>query len=235
MSDIQGNNRTTQNSSGGTSRGAQGSRPRRTPKGLVVLIVLGVALIVCALAILGRNVLVSREAGSASSDTLVELSSAIEARAESASSSSAAIVWQLDREMPTIEIDGLEYIGIISVPSLNIELPVLASWDADALATSACVYSGSYYTDDLVIGGYNYSSQFGALLGAEIGADVYLTNVDGRRIHYLISNRETLRSTAVDDLTDNRQNSESPSDWDLTLFTSDLSGSTPTAVRCVRQ
>lgn len=238
MSDTQDYERTTQDSASvdGPLQGAQGSRPRRTSPGLVALIVLGIALIVGALAILGRNIVVSREAGTVSQDTLAQLDAAIEERTSSASAdASTAIVWQLDREMPTVEIDGASYIGVISIPSLNIELPVLASWDSDGLTTAACVYSGSYYTDDLVIGGYNYASQFGALLNAEIGVDVYLTNVDGRRIHYIVSNRETLRSTAIDDLTENRQNSQSPSDWDLTLFTSDFSGSTPTAVRCIRQ
>ena len=201
---------------------------------LWLTVIAGVALLALAVALVARNLGESRAADQAAGETLAQLDGQIADRAASASAE-GAIVWQLDREMPTAWVDGRDWIGVISIPSLNIELPILATWDEGALRTGACRYSGSYYTDDLVVGAYNYSSFFGPLLNAQVGVDVYLTNADGRRIRYTVSNRETLRATAVSQLVENRQNSDAASDWDLTLFTCDVSGTARCAVRCVRQ
>lgn len=136
--------------------------------------------------------------------------------------------------MPTKVVDGREYIGELEIPSLSLRLPVQASWDYDRLRVSPCRYTGSYATDDLVICGHNYPSHFRGLLGVDIGADVYLNTVDGQRIHYLVTNREILRPTAIDQMVQNQGNSDSSADWDLTLFTCTIGGRTRCSVRCVR-
>ncbi len=131
--------------------------------------------------------------------------------------------------MPTVELDGSLYIGILEIPSLSLSLPVMENWDYDKLKIAPCRYSGSYYMNDLVICGHNYAKHFASLLHISIGADVYFTNMDGQVIHYVVTNRETVWPTQVDVMIDNTLEG-----WDLTLFTCYTGGQTRCAVRCTR-
>jgi sortase A len=133
------------------------------------------------------------------------------------------------QEMPVIEIDGTDYIGVLEIPSLGLSLPVAAEWDYTRLKNSPCRYTGSYYTDDLVICGHNYAKHFSPIRRVSIGSDVYFTNVNGEVIHYVVVNRETVQPTAVEEMIDN-----TIAGWDLTLFTCNLGGQTRCAVRCER-
>jgi LPXTG-site transpeptidase (sortase) family protein len=120
--------------------------------------------------------------------------------------------------------------------ALDKKLPVLEDWSYENLKISPCRYSGGYYTDDLVICGHNYYRHFTPVkdnLG--MGEDVYFTSVEGLTIHYVVTNRETVEPTAVEQMIENTSNSEtSLLDWDMTLFTCNLGGQTRCAVRCSR-
>lgn len=81
--------------------------------------------------------------------------------------------WRYGQTMPVTLVDGFQYIGILEIPSLGIRLPVMDTWDYDRLRISPCLYSGSYYTDDMVICGHNYQRHFSPIKGVDIDADVY--------------------------------------------------------------
>lgn len=142
-----------------------------------------------------------------------------------------------DLTMPTVTVDGFAYIGRIVIPSISIDLPVMAEWDEEQLRVSPCLYTGNYHTDDMVICAHNYDSHFGQLLGIGIGEKVIFTAVDGVVYNYIISNRETLQPTAIEDMILNINNAAGEGgleDWDLTLFTCHIGGQTRCAVRCLR-
>lgn len=128
-------------------------------------------------------------------------------------------------EMETKEIDGALYIGILEIPALELTLPVRENWSYDALKLSPCRYSGSYYTNDLVICAHNYASHFNGLRTIAMGEDVYFTAVGGRTYHYVITNRETLNP-------DEAERMSTPDGWDLTLFTCYIGGATRCTIRC---
>ena len=134
-----------------------------------------------------------------------------------------------NKGMPSEEIDGWLYIGILDIPSLGLHLPVMQDWDYEKLKASPCRYIGSYYSDDMVICAHNYAEHFGFIKWVDIGADVYFISVDGKIYHYQVSNRETVRPIDIKDMIDNTE-----VDWDMTLFTCNLDGQTRCAVRCVR-
>lgn len=137
--------------------------------------------------------------------------------------------------MPTKMIDGYEYIGILEIPSESLTLPVMSKWDYDRLKIAPCRFTGSYYSNDLVICGHNYSKHFSLIKWMDIGEDIYFINVEGLTIHYIVVNRETLQPTDVDLMVDNKNNNkESTMDWDMTLFTCNIGGQTRCAVRCSR-
>lgn len=194
-----------------------------------VLIALGAALIVAALALVAYNFWDSDRAGNEAAQIEQQLETG---KVEDAGD---GLPVPDDGKMPVKRIGGYEYIGTIEVPSLHMKLPVMYEWDYSRLSIAPCRYSGSYWTDDLVICGHNYGTHFSPLRWVDIGADVYFTNVKGLRIHYVIGNRETVQPTSVEQMIENDKNSERSDDWDLTLFTCNLGGQTRCAVRCLRE
>ena len=131
-----------------------------------------------------------------------------------------------EMEMPTAEIDSDRYIGLLNIPSLGLELPIMTDWSEQKLKLTPCRYAGSVYTDDLVIAGHNYRSHFGKLVNLTEGDEITFTDVDGNLFFYEVAARETLMPTAVEEMTSG--------DWDLTLFTCTFSGSNRTTLRCER-
>lgn len=51
-----------------------------------------------------------------------------------------------DMEMPTQEIEGNDYIGVLEIPSLGLSLPVMSEWSYPRLKLAPCRYHGSAYT-----------------------------------------------------------------------------------------
>lgn len=129
-----------------------------------------------------------------------------------------------DRELPVLEVDGYRYIGTVSIPALNAELPVQEDWSLVLLKSSPCRYKGSPYQGDLIICAHNYAAHFGGLRDLQPGDEVTFTDVEGNEFHYTVAELETLAGTAVEEM-------ESGA-WDLTLFTCTPGGQMRVTVRC---
>lgn len=227
-------------------------RKKRSRTG-IGLIVIGILCCLGAAALAGYNMADSKRAGKASEEILALLVEEIqnppdpEETEENGSSVQGRVRYhRLDipldpraeiPEMATILIDGYEYIGMIAIPSLeNLELPVMKDWDYDRLKISPCLYTGSYYTNDMVICAHNYDEHFGPLLNdLQLGADVYFVTTGGERIHFVVINKEVVAPTDIEVMIENSRNQEdSEHEWDLTLFTCNYGGQTRCAVRCTR-
>lgn len=133
-----------------------------------------------------------------------------------------------EKSSKTMNIDGMNFLGILSVPSKNLELPILADYSYELLDTAPCRYSGSYDSDDLVIGGHNYRSHFSKLKSIKNGEEIFFTSFDGIVYKYSVLRVEILEPTQIEDLI-NKQNTD---DWDLTLFTCTSSGAARCVIRC---
>ena len=77
------------------------------------------------------------------------------------------------------EIGCYEYIGYISIPKLELELPVMAEWDYDRLKIAPCRHFGSPESDDLVIAAHSYKNHFGRLGRLEAEDVVVFTDMEG--------------------------------------------------------
>ena len=135
-----------------------------------------------------------------------------------------------DRKMPALSLEGSDYIGILSIPYLDLELPVLSVLTDDALQITPCLYSGSVYGNDMVIGAHNYDSHFGNISSLVMGASVFFTDAENNLYEYEVANIETLRPEQTEELTKKQRTN----DWDLTMFTCNYSGSERITVRCNR-
>lgn len=198
-----------------------------------LLITLGILLIAAAIGLAGYNLWDAGRAQKAAEEITGQLISEIESKVEDGKTAAPYI--DPNTPMPVEVIDGYEYIGVLEIPSEGLSLPVMKEWDYTRLKISPCRFTGSYYSDDLVICAHNYMKHLGPLLQIGIGEDIYFTNVDGLSIRYIVTNRETVEPTAVEQMIENTSNSEtSLLDWDLTLFTCNLGGQTRCAVRCSR-
>lgn len=127
-------------------------------------------------------------------------------------------------EMPVIEIDGYRYIGTLTIPVLDLELPVMEDWDYSQLRVAPCRYAGSVYEGNMILCAHNYAVHFGRLKNLLEGDEVIFTDVDGNAFTYAVAQVETLMPTAIDQMRSG--------DWDLTLFTCTLGGRTRVTVRC---
>ncbi len=131
-----------------------------------------------------------------------------------------------EKEMTVLEIDGQGYIGFVGLTSLNIELPVMADWSDTQLKTAPCRYTGSIYTDDLVIMAHNYDRHFGALSELRIGDSVSFTDMDAETTLYEVVALDVLAPTDIEVMT--------AGEYDLTLFTCTYGGKSRVTVRCNR-
>lgn len=127
-------------------------------------------------------------------------------------------------EMPVKTIDGIDYIGTLSIPALELELPVISQWSYPGLQVAPCRYVGSVYMDDLCICAHNFTRHFGNLKNLSIGDEVVYTDMDGNVFHYQVGEVTILDPTAIDEMVH--------SEWDLSLFTCTLGGRTRVTVRC---
>lgn len=190
----------------------------RTRRRGTACLVLGLLLLAAALSLTAYNLWEGNRADQAAQSIADQLRQKIEEAQKSIAP---------DAQMPALEIDGNRCIGLLEIPSLDISLPVMEDWDYDKLKLSPCRYSGSYFTDDLVIAGHNYIRHFGPLRRIRLGSDVYFTNVKGKVWHYTVDNIETLQPGQIGEMTE--------SDGDLTLFTCTLGGQSRCTVRCVKE
>ena len=134
------------------------------------------------------------------------------------------IIDPFDEEMTVKEINGYGYIGYISIPSLNIDLPVMSEWDYGRLKISPCRYYGSTKTDNLVIAAHNYIVHFKYIGRLNQGDAVVFTDMDANIHNYKVDSVELLMPTDVDKVKD--------SGSDLILYTCTYGGAKRIVVRC---
>lgn len=127
-------------------------------------------------------------------------------------------------EMATVTVDGHRCIGVLSVPVLELELPVLTDWSYAKLKTAPCHYYGTYYQKDFVIAAHNYPAHFGRLSELQPGDLVLFTAVDGTVYSYEVVLLETLQEEAMKEMI--------TSGFDLTLYTCTAGGGNRVTVRC---
>lgn len=132
----------------------------------------------------------------------------------------------LSPELPSVEIDGHDYVGSIELPRFEIELPVMAEWDYDRLKIAPCRQFGSSRTDDLVIAAHNYTNHFGRLKELKCGDTVLFTDMERIVNTYTVDRVETL----APDNPEAVRNSDS----DMVLYTCTVGGSARVAVFCRR-
>lgn len=131
-------------------------------------------------------------------------------------------------EMPVRVVDDQEYIGILEISDISVKLPVISRMSYPKLKKAPCRYSGSAYTDDLVIGAHCYEKFFARLKNVSSGAQIKFTDMDGNVFIYRAVSKETIDEKNDDEL--------KSGEWALSLFTCPVMTNTDKRIvlRCER-
>jgi sortase A len=130
----------------------------------------------------------------------------------------------LPQEMLTTQVNGYDCIGILSIPVLELELPVLTDWSYPKLRIAPCHYFGSYYEKNFVIAAHNYQSHFGRLSTLQPKDLILFTDIAGNVYYYEVVLLETLPGNATEEMI--------TSGFDLSLYTCTPGGASRVTVRC---
>ena len=185
------------------------------------LIILGLLLVIIALAIVGNNVYKELYANKSSINAIDQLVEFIPTE-----NSIPNYILEPNMDMPVIEVDGWNYIGIINIESLNVTLPVIEEWSDEASYISPCRYYGSAYKDNMIIAAHNFSSHFGKISNLTNEDRIVFTDTQGNSFTYVPVSLEVLKGTDVESMINN--------ECDLTLFTCTIGGQNRVTVRCER-
>lgn len=111
----------------------------------------------------------------------------------------------------TVEIDGADYMALLTIPTLGLELPVDDTCTYSKLANTPCMFTGSIQENNLIIAAHNYAAHFGSISQLDMGDVVTLLDASGVLHTYTYLSQETVDGNDLEGLCSG--------DWDLTLFT----------------
>lgn len=196
-----------------------------------IFIILGAVLLLASLSLVLWNNYESACAEKAANKVLSEL---IDKMPETTVKSSDVQAKKVDEYVsesasyvPTIEVDGNLYIGVIYIPSIETELPVMKDWSYANLDIAPCRYYGSIQHENLIIAAHNYATFFDRIQELNTGDEIIFVTADGISYEYEVIQSELIDGGNSYLMRDNQDN------WDLTLFTCTWSGYSRVTVRAV--
>ena len=187
-----------------------------------ILVIIGVFLILISLTMTIYNKYEDLKAGKDANETLNIIKNEITSQKHVVDTLPTDEV----REMKTININGDEFIGTITIPSINLELPVLSKFSNSNLKKAPCRYYGNLFTNDLIICAHAYETFFANLNKLKQNDLIIFTDVDGNVYTYEVLEVEVLKPTDVDKMVNN--------EFDLTLYTCTYDNTGRITVRCNR-
>ena len=90
-----------------------------------------------------------------------------------------------DNTMPSLPVEGTDFVGIIEMPRFESALPVCAAWGESS--KYPCRFSGSVYNGTLQIGATTQKGQYDFYREISVGDKVYLTDMEGNRYTFEIT------------------------------------------------
>ena len=169
------------------------------------LVAAGALLLLAGALLAGQNLLTERRAARQTADLLAAVETRIAAPADLPAPEVTGDPWA-----------GYEVIGVVGLPDLGLSLPVLADYTQDLLAVAPCRYTDDLALEpgQLVVAGHNYRTHFGRLGELSPGSRITWQNLDGVTYTYTV--------TEVTEIDAGDREALEQGDWDLTLFTCDV-------------
>ncbi|MBQ9690519.1 MAG: hypothetical protein IJV62_00175 [Eggerthellaceae bacterium] len=129
-------------------------------------------------------------------------------------------------DLPLISIHGTSYLGILEIPSMDIELAVQARWANKGYDNALGATQGWLEDERLAIEGRTATGQFLKLDTIAVDEAVYFTDMTGTKKAY--------RVFAIDTYDDAITTEEDDRAWDLAISAPDVFGTLRVSVKCMR-
>lgn len=126
--------------------------------------------------------------------------------------------------MPSMEVDGVNFVGLLEIPAYGIDLPIYEKWDKNRVEQYSCRYIGTMYNGSLVIGGSDNKGQLDCMKIITNGDYVYVTDMTGLRYCYEVVAVEYTKDVSTENL--------AKDEYDLTLFARSTYGLDYILIRC---
>ena len=205
----------------------------------LICVVLGTLLLIAAMSLVFYNRNENKKSGEAAETVLMELVEVIPAQppteppTEIPTAGDILAEYDIEpttvrKEETTVVIAENGYIGIVKIPDLQLELPVMSDWSYPKLNIAPCRYKGSVAEGDIIIAAHNYWSHFGRLSELGGGEVFTFTEADGTVHKYEITEIIQLDGRDIEGM-----DFGSAESWDMTLFTCTLGGQSRVTVRGV--
>lgn len=95
-----------------------------------------------------------------------------------------------ESEIPYVEYEGYQVIGIIKIPKIDLEYPILVETTEDSLQKSITRFGDGKVNEvgNLCLAGHNYinNSMFGDINKLENDDDIYITDLHGNEVTYKV-------------------------------------------------
>lgn len=192
-----------------------------------ICISVGASLLCVALILCVQNVQEEAHAQTASQTAVAEIVAQLPttpAQSTQAEPAPAATL-VVETDVPTVQVAQVDYMGVLTLPTLGLQLPVQSAWSYDALQDAPCRYQGTV-EEGLVIMAHNYNAHFGRLDELAVGDAITLQDAQGEVHAYTVAEVGKLYQTQVEEMI--------ATDAPLTLFTcNEYDNTERIVVRCV--
>ena len=198
----------------------------------MILLILGAVLILAAAVRLGLHAREAEQAGQAAQEALEAIqqteAAVIQHPTEETAPETTAPTGPSEPEsLEIFELEGDDYIGWITAPGYDRELPIMHQIQEDRLKKAPCLEKGSPITDNAVISGHNYRSHFLFLHSIQPGEEIWFTHLNGFRVEYTVTRCDLVDPTDLAAVL--------KADHDLVLYTCTSDGENRWAVYCDRK
>lgn len=169
--------------------------------------IIGIVLILSGIGLISYNLITDYISGKNSKEVLKELEVQLEGKIPPTDSD----IIDVNKEMDIIDVNGNKYIGIISIPSVDIKLPVINEYSKQNIKIAPVLYKGSIYKNNAIIIAHNTQSHFRKIQNLNIGDKVTFIDVNGNEFNYEVIKKENISEKDTKIMEEG--------EWDLTLFT----------------
>lgn len=203
-----------------------------------VLVLLGVVLLAAGLAVTGLSIWREERSGANAQQAMEQLRQQlpepIQPQQTHPTESAVTVTPEVEtlpeeeavQPMPEVVIDGIAYVGYLSIPALELELPVIGESNEENLEIAPCRFYGTVYQKNFVIGGHRYRRHFRKLSTLGYGERLSFTDMAGNVFTYEVAELEVIEPYEAEYLCSG--------DWDLSLYTCTPGGLTRVVLRCLR-
>lgn len=185
----------------------------------------GILLLSISLTMGGSAIYKDKQAKIQCTQMVSMLKSRMTAPEGGASSADSLMAEASSKEETRHALEGEEFAGILTIPELEKELPIASNFRYDILKVYPCLYGQEYLEpNQMLIAAHSYKSHFGDIDKLTPGSQISFIDLSGEASSYTVTAVEILDGSDVEKMFSG--------DWDLTLFTCDLSSNKRITVRC---